>query len=229
MSGPGGRSVGVAFDLSPQELDALRDRHDMDDHAPWVLLEHYARTPGSDAPARHLGFLHCTFRLVTFVGQVSACLRDGDGDGRLDGAATVRGGPIPPEGLRFAPIAPVSYRYVPRDRGWSRYVGENNFGLAYDLDEATGRLVFSIELFGPGLPADFKPSVAVDPARLPATVELGGAALTLLGWDGRRATLRVDRPFPSRPVRLIPEQRGAQRGWRFDYIDAPLPGVRTAS
>ena len=199
----------------------------MDDHAPWVLLEWHARTPGSDAPARHLGFLHCTFRLVTFVGQVSACLRDGDGDGRLDGAATIRG-PIPPEGLRFASIAPVPYRYVPRDRGWTRYVGENNFGLAYDLDEATGRLVFSIELFGPGLPADFKPSVAVDPARLPATVELGGAALTLLGWDGRQATIRVDRPFPSRPVRLIREQRGAQRGWRFDYIDAPLPGVRAA-
>ena len=93
---------------------------------------------------------------------------------------------------------------------------------------ASGLLVFSIELFGPGLPADFKPSVAVDPARLPASVELGGAALTVLGWDGRRATVRVDRPFPARPLRLIPEQRGAQRGWRFDYIVAPLPGARSA-
>ena len=88
--------------------------------------------------------------------------------------------------------------------------------------------MFSIELIGPGLHADFKPSVAVDPARLPATVELGGVALTLLGWDGRRATVRVDRPFPARPIRLISEQRGTQRGWRFDYIDAPLPGVRAA-
>ena len=104
--GPRGRPVGIAFDLSPQELDALRDRHGMDDHAPWVLLEYYARTKGSDAPARHLSFLHCTFRLVTFVGQVSACLRDGDGDGRLDGAVTIRGGPIPPEGRASRPSPP---------------------------------------------------------------------------------------------------------------------------
>ncbi len=227
-SGDGRQPAGIQVDLSPQELDALRDRHDMDDHAPWVLLEWYAHMPGSEVPARHLGWLHCSLRLVTFVGQVWACLRDGDGDGRLDGAVTIRGGLIAPEGLRFAPIAPVSYRYVPRDRGWSRYPGEYHFGLAYDLDQASGRLLFSIELIGPGLPADFKPNVAVDPARLPATVELGGAALTVLAWDGRRATVRVDRPFPARPVRLIREERGTQRGWRFDYIDAPLPGAAPA-
>jgi hypothetical protein len=222
--GARGRPAGIQFDLSPQELDALRDRHDMDDHAPWVLLEYHARGAGSDAPARHLGWLHCSFRLVTFVGQVSTCLRDGDGDGRLDGAVTIPGNRVPPEGLSFAPIAPVAYRYVPRDRAGSRYPGENHFGLAYDFDQASGRLRFSVELFGPGLPADFKPSVEVDPARLPATVELGGAALTLLAWDGRRATVRVDRPFPARPVRLIREERGAERGWRFDYVDVPLPG-----
>lgn len=221
------RGFGIQFDLTPQQLDALRDRHDMDDDQPFILADWLARTPGSDAPPRHLGYLHCSLHLRLGVGVVSVCLRDGDADGRLDGVVTFAANRFPPEGLRFEPIAPVGYRYVPQDRalrGRERW-GEDRFGLAYDFDRATGRLVFSIDLFGPGLPAEFKPSVEVDPGHLPATVELGGAQLTVLAWDGRRATVRVDRPFPARLLRLIDEQRGSQRGWHPEEVNAPLPGA----
>ena len=219
------RGFGIQFELSPQELDALRDRHDMSGSAPFVLAEWIARTPGSAAPSRHLAFLHCSLRLVTFVGAVSTCLRDSDDDGRLDGVVTFAMNRFPAEGLRFEPIAPVAYRYVQRERAplARGRLTEDWLGLAFELDRTSGRLLFYVDLFGPGLHAGFKPSVEVDPARLPATIELGGAELTVLAWDGRRATVRVDRPFPARPVRLIPDQQGRQRGWRLEYIDEPLP------
>lgn len=219
---------GIVLDLPPAALDAFRDRHDLDDHAPFLLIEWIARTEGSEAPARHLGWLHCSSRLVTFVGQVNSCFRDSDSDGRIDSATTFASNRFPAEGLRFTPLeTPVAYRYVPAERNphpWSMYT-QNNLALVYDLDRATGRLEFSVQQ-NIGLFAEFRPAaVEVDPAHLPATVELAGAEVTVLAWDGRRATVRVERPMTDRPLRLIGDRQGGRRGWRLEIVDAPLPGA----
>lgn len=217
---------GIQFDLAPAALDAFRDRHDLDDHAPLILVEWIARAAGSEAPARHLGWLHCSTRLRLGVGQVNACFRDSDADGRIDAVTTFASNRFPTEGLRFTPIEPVAYRFAPRERNahpWSMYT-QNNLALAYDLDRATNRLRFSVEQ-NIGLFAEFKPVVEVDPARLPATIELAGAQVAVLAWDGRRATVRVDRPMTGRPLRLIGDRRGGRRGWQLEIVDAPLPGA----
>jgi hypothetical protein len=219
---------GIRLDLPPAALDAFRNRHDLDDHAPFLLVEWIARTEGSEAPSRHLGWLHCSSRLVTFVGQVNACFRDGDGDGRLDAATTFASNRFPAEGLRFTPLeTPIPYRFVPVVRTphpWSMYT-QNNLALTYDLDRATARLNFSVEQ-NIGLFAEFKPAaVEVDPARLPVTIELAGAQVAVLAWDGRRATVRVDRPMTDQPLRLIGDRQGGRRGWRLEIVDAPLPGA----
>ena len=215
---------GIVLDLPAEALDAFRNRHDLDDHAPFFLVEWIAQMPGA---SRHLGWLHCSTRLRLGVGQVNACFRDSDVDGRIDAVTTFASNRFPAEGLRFTPIeTPIPYRYVPSERNshpWSMYT-QNNLALAYDFDRATNRLRFSVEQ-NIGLFAEFKPVVEVDPARLPATIELAGAQVTVLAGDGRRATVRVDRPMTDRPIRLIADRRGGQRGWRLEIVEVPLPGA----
>ena len=159
-------------------VHALRDRG-MDDMRP------VARMYAAAAPTARSRLLHCVS--VTFVGQVAHAGRRWRR--ALDGAVTIGGRSA--EGRASRRSTP-SCRSPARPR-WSRYARETSASLRSGRGD--GRLVFSIELIGPGLHADFKPSVAVDPARLPATVELGGArSPARLG--GRRASVRVDRPFP---------------------------------
>jgi hypothetical protein len=213
---------GIQFDLTPSELDALRNRHDMHDEQPFILAEWIAVPAGGAAP-RHLGFLHCSLRIRTFVGMVGACLRDRDEDGRLDGAATFVAGQIPAEGLQFAPIEPVGYRYVPQPApiADARRMYDASLALSYEFNRRSNRLKFMVNPVGLPLARFSAPSVEVDPARLPVSIELGGAAVTVLAWDGRRATLRVDRPFPASLVRIFTDGEA----WRLDYYDQPLPGA----
>jgi hypothetical protein len=226
------RGYGIQFDLTPEQLDALRDRHDMDDDQPFILAEWIAPGPTIDAPSRHLGFLHCSLPLRTFVGVVSACLRDADEDGRLDSVVTFASSRFPPEGLQFAPIEPVGYRYVPQDAPPTRsgaQWGGPALGISYSFERDSGRLRFVVSPFDIIAPSDGAPRVEVDPAHLPATVALAGAELTVLAWDGRRATVRVDRPFPAMPVRIHWDSRDPQGGWRVEYFDLPLPGSARAA
>ena len=213
---------GIQFDLTPAALDALRNRHDMHDEQPFILAEWIALPAGGAAP-RHLGFLHCSLRIRTFVGMVGACLRDRDEDGRLDSAATFIAGQIPPTGLQFAPIDPVGYRYVPQPAPVqaARRMYDASLALSYEFNRRSNRLKFMVNPVGLPLARLTAPSVEVDPAGLPTSVELGGAAFTVLAWDGRRATIRVDRPFQASLVRIFADG-GA---WRLDFYDRPLPGA----
>lgn len=215
------RGFGIQFDLTPAALDALRDRHDMDDDQPFILAEWIA-VAGDGVPAQHLGFLHCSLRLRTFVGVVSACLRDSDNDGRLDGAVTFAPSQFPPGGLQFTAIEPVGYRYARQHSPPPRtpYSMGDALAISYDFARGSGRLRFMVSAPALPLARHTPPTVEVDPARLPATVELGGARLTVLAWDGRRATVRVDRPFPASLVRILTEGSS----WRLEYFDLPLPG-----
>ena len=216
------RGYGIQFELTPGELDALRNRHDMHDEQPFILAEWIA-VPAPGAYPRHLGFLHCSLRIRTFVGMVGACLRDRDEDGRLDSVDTFVAGQIPATGLQFTPIDPVGYHYVrqpPAVRDIRRSV-DASLALSYDFDRRANRLKFMVNPVGLPLARLTAPGVEVDPAGLPTSIELGGAAFTVLAWDGRRATIRVDRPFPASLVRIFTDG-GA---WRLDYYDRPLPGA----
>jgi hypothetical protein len=139
----------------------------------------------------------------------------------------------PTGGLKFVPIEPVGYDYVPSERKpapWSMYVLPG-VGLAYRQDKASGKLLFRAQALGAGLRADLEPFVEVDPASLPTTIDLAGASLAVLAWDGKRATVRVERPMTERPVRVMPKEptglivSGNPKGWRLEIVDEPLPGA----
>jgi hypothetical protein len=225
------KQAGIVLKLPPDALKAFRQRHGFEDNDPVMLMEWLALPDGG--PSRHLAYLHCASGGTYGTGAIKACLRDTDSDGRIDSVASVQSRGFPAGGLRFVPIEPVPYEYLRGERKplpWSMYI-QPGLGLAYNRDRATGKLLFRAQALAAGLRADLEPFVEVDPARLPVTIEIAGASVAVLAWDGKRATVRVDRPMTDRPVRVIPREasgllppRGSPKGWRLEIVDAPLPG-----
>jgi hypothetical protein len=76
---------------------------------------------------------------------------------------------------------------------------------------------------------DLEPAVEVDPKSLPAAVEIAGAKLDLLRWDGQRLAYRIAAPMASRPFELVPGPGvrgfliGHPKGWRMRVHDVDLP------
>ncbi|HMG46007.1 MAG TPA: hypothetical protein VK614_00905 [Allosphingosinicella sp.] len=225
---------GIVFDIAPAALDALRERFHLDARHRFVLSEWVAVGPGPGLELRRLGLLHCASR-VTW-GTNHTCLRDQDADGRLDGVAVYRNN-IPAEGLSFQPIEPIPYHYIQAPRSGEGGYSETSLGFGWDRERDGGRLRFFAQAAGFSYRAEIDPSVIVDPAQLPATIEIGGAQLTVLSYDGRRPAVRVDRPFPSRPIRLLSLggfsdsgvylsiMGGTGHDWRLEPNDISLPGA----
>jgi hypothetical protein len=73
------------------------------------------------------------------------------------------------------------------------------------------------------------PIVEVDPASLPTQIEIGDAKLSLIAWDGKRVTLRVDRALDGPVLLEPPEDRGSAllfgkvKGYRLRIMDIPPP------
>lgn len=228
--------AGIVFDITPAALDALRERYELDRTAPFVLSEWAAIGPEPNLAVRHIGLVHCARRLRYMRSPVKTCLRDGDGDGRLDGAATFRTHDMPGTALRFEPIEPIPYHYVPAARTGTEGLSEVGLGFGWDRVGDSGRLRFFAQAAS-NFRAEIDPSVEVDPAQLPATIEIAGAQLTIISYDGRRSVVRVDRPFPSRLVRLtsmggasdnaaiLSIMGGTGHHWRLEYPDFALPGA----
>ncbi|HYE27644.1 MAG TPA: hypothetical protein VEA61_05365 [Allosphingosinicella sp.] len=226
------KQAGTVFRLSPDALHAFKQRHGVEDNDPVMLMEWLALPEGQ--PSRHIAYLHCARGGLYGTGPIKACFRDSDADGRIDAVADVHSRNLPAGGLRFVPIEPVPYDYVRGERKplkWSMYV-QPGLGLAYRRDRATGKLLFRAQALAAGLRADLEPFVEVDPSRLPTTIDIAGAAVAVLAWDGKRATVRVDRPMTDRPVRVLPKEasgllppRGSPKGWRLEIVDVPLPGT----
>ncbi|MBB4838376.1 hypothetical protein HNP52_001427 [Sphingomonas kyeonggiensis] len=65
----------------------------------------------------------------------------------------------------------------------------------------------------------------VDPARLPARVELLGAQLTVHAWDGKKPMVSVDRIMTSGAIRLVeaPVPGRSGKSLRVEMVDGPLP------
>jgi len=227
---------GIVFDIPPAALEALRGRFNLDARHRFVLREwvEAAASPGSGLPLRRLGLLHCASRVTWGTNHI--CLRDEDGDGRLEGVATFRNN-IPATGLTFQPIEPVPYHYIQAPRTGAGGYSEHALGFAWNRERDAARLSFFAQVAGPGYRAEIDPPVMVDPAQLPATIEIGGAQLTIVAYDGRRATVRVDRPFPPGPIRLmsfgdatdsslyLSMMGGTGHHWRLERNDVTLPGA----
>ena len=226
------KEAGIVFTLAPDALEAFKKAHGVEMNDPVMLMEWLALPEGQ--PSRHIAYLHCGRGGLYGTGPIKACFRDSDNDGRIDAVAQVQSRNFPAGGLRFAPIEPVAYEYRRSERKplkWSMYV-QPGLGLAYRRDKASGKLLFRAQALAAGLRADLHPFVEVDPARLPTTIEIAGASLAVLAWDGKRATVRVDRPMTDRPVRVMPDEdpgllpaRGSPKGWRLEIVDVPLPGA----
>jgi hypothetical protein len=170
-----------------------------------------------------------------FKGQAVDCLRDADGDRRFESIASFEPARLASLILSFAPIEPVPYRLAmrsqsPEDKG---VVGSGQLSIEYDFDAARGLLLVRSRarttFYGMGVNYPLEPVIEVDPARLPADIEIAGAKLRLLAWDGKQLTASVDTPMTRNPVLLVaPLGRdrmpiGKMKGYRLMIVDAPLP------
>ena len=224
---------GLAFDLPPA---ALRDRlapYHLDARSLFILTEWLAIGPEPEPALRRLGLLHCGSRVTWGTNHV--CFRDADGDGRLERVAVFRNN-VPAGGLTFDPIEPIPYHYVQAPRSGEGGTSDSSLGFGWDRERDTGRLRFFAQVAGGNWRAEVDPPAIVDPAHLPATVEIAGAQLTVLSYDGRRPVVRVDRPFPPGPTRAMSPgsladfslylsiMGGTGHGWRLQANDIVLPG-----
>ena len=183
--------------LDANNLITFREQFDVDSHAPfhpYQWVEHVAIGKGK---SRHLGYAFCSVRLKLGKGPVAVCLRDIDRDGRFEHVAQFASR-VPSAGLDFRPLSPTPYRYA--DGSGSRQTRtsytQSSLGLVYTYDEDAGRLRFNATVDM----ARTLDGVEVDPSRLPSTINVSGAVVRIEKWDGRRATLAVERPFPQLPL-----------------------------
>jgi hypothetical protein len=214
---------GATLGSDPAE-DAFRNRFDLDRHAP-LLLSHWLRY-GPNGSRQAIGQAYCAVRLKLLVGQLVDCFRDTDGDGRLDSALSYAPARRAGAKLEFSPIAPVPFTAWKAPDGPSKAVraAEGDVRIEYEHDSASGRLVFylrSVQSFGRA-EERLEPSLAVDPATLPATISFAGSTLRLVAWDGKRLTLSVDAATAPTPVRVDPPPTGYGRkkgGYRLVTAD----------
>jgi hypothetical protein len=229
---------GLVFDAEPAAVAALRSQYHLDDDEPFLLSEWLVLGDRPSEPMRHLSYLYCS-RYVHGIasGETNNCLRDSDGDGRLDAIAVFKTYRFPAAGLSFQPIGPIPYHFVQARRAPGAGGNANvagSLGVIWELDRGSGHLLFRVRhsalTFGSVLRADIDPPVAVDPANLPVMIEIAGASLRVLSWDGRRPTVQVERPFSDRPVQIVSSDGvaaligGHSRGSALEFGDAPLPG-----
>jgi hypothetical protein len=211
--------------LDRDEEKAVRRKYDMD-MSDFFSLTEWVGVSAQDAGLQHRGWLYCV-RRSRF--GTEKCLQDSDADGKLD-RLTNSDPDQPTRFLTFQPIPPIAYRYVPRQRkdsGEAVY-RQPEVSLFYTIVD--GRMRFGANAYiGPLSSVDLGALATVDTAMLPATVQLAGARVRVISWDGKRATLAVDTPMTASALRLIaPEDRpvliGGGRGWRLEFVNAALPG-----
>lgn len=222
------------FDLPLDEANALRDRLGMEKRAPLFLAHRLHRD--SEGVASHQEWLFCAINARMFKGQALDCFRDSDGDRRFEALAQFEAKRLP-LALPFQPIDPIPYTLSMTagmtEKPFERYMG--SLAIKYRLDEASGRLVFRAEaktMLIPGLNDTYalEPAVEVDPASLPAEVELAGAKIRLLGWDGKKLSYAVERGMTRQPMLFDPpggEHKlkilGKIKGYTLRIVDAQLP------
>lgn len=209
---------------SREEEKAARRTYDMDMSDLFQLTE-WVSVSANDGNLQHRDWLYCVARSRF---GTKKCFRDSDADGKFD-ALTNLDPDLPTRLLSFQPIPPMVYRYIPRDRKSldSGMYRQPEVSLLYKV--APGELRFGAYVYtGLSSAADLGTLATVDIKSLPATVELAGARVRVISWDGKRAKLAVESTMSTAPLRFIaPDNRqvfGFRRGWRLELVDAPLPG-----
>jgi hypothetical protein len=208
-----------------EEEKAARRKYDMDMSDPFALTE-WVGISAKDGGFQHRGWLYCV-RRSRF--GIEKCFRDSDADGKFD-ALTNSGLDTPTRLLSFQDIPPIPYRYVPRvqkpyESGMYR---RPEVSLFYDV--AGGSLRFGAYAYtGLSSTADLGTLAMVDTTSLPTTVELAGARIRVITWDGKRARLAVETPMSTSALRFIaPDNRplfgGGRLNWKLEFVDSPLPG-----
>ena len=207
-----------------QEKEARR-KYDMD-MSDYASLAEWIGVSAKGGAFQHRGWLYCV-RRSRF--GTEKCFQDSDANGSFDHLTTLDPD-RPVRFLTFDAIPPIAYRYVPRER---KPIGAGSnrppdVSLVYNFVD--GRLEFkAIAYTGLSSTVDFGALMTVDPRSLPLTVDLAGARVQVVSWDGMRATLAVQTPMSASAVRFVaPDDRnlfgGNRKGWRLDFVNAPLPG-----
>ncbi|HMJ92629.1 MAG TPA: hypothetical protein VK472_00870 [Allosphingosinicella sp.] len=224
----------ASFDLPLEEARALRERLGMEHRAPLFLAHRLHRD--SEGVASHQEWLFCAINTRMFKSQAIDCFRDSDGDRRFEALAQFEAKNLP-LALPFAPIDPIPYK-LSMTAGMEKPPIERNMGslsIKYRLDEVSGHLLVRAEartMLIPGLNDTYalEPDIDVDPAKLPAEVELAGAKLRLLAWDGKKLSYEVERPMTRQPILLDPpggEHKlkilGKIKGYTLRIVEAPPP------
>jgi hypothetical protein len=207
-----------------QEKEARR-KYDMD-MSDYFSLTEWVGVSAEDGSFRHRGWLYCV-RRSRF--GTEKCFQDSDADGKFDHLTTLDPDQ-PTRFLRFDAVPPIAYRYLPRERkpeGAGSYRPPEVY-LSYNLVD--GKLEFRVSAYtGLSSTVDFGLVETVDPKRLPVTVNLAGARVKVVSWDGKRAKLAIETPMSTSAVRFIaPDDRnlafGHRKGWRLEFVNASLPG-----
>lgn len=214
----------LEFPDRDQEKEARR-KYDMDMSDNFSLTE-WIGVSAKDGSPQHRGWLYCV-RRSRF--GIEKCFRDSDADGKFDQLTTLD--PDRPDRfLKFDAIPPIAYNYIPRERkpiGGGTYRPPEVY-LSYNL--VGENLEFRAAAYtGLSSTVDFGPLETIDPRSLPLTVNLAGARVKIVSWDGKRATLAVETPMSTSAVRFVaPDDRylfgGNRKGWRLDLVEAVLPG-----
>ncbi|HEY5721542.1 MAG TPA: hypothetical protein VIT45_04395 [Allosphingosinicella sp.] len=224
----------ASFDLPLEQARALRERLGMEHRAPLFLAHRLHRD--SEGVASHQEWMFCAINARMFKGQAVDCFRDSDGDRRFEALAQFEAKNLP-LALPFAPIDPIPYTLSMtaemEEAPIERSMG--SLSIKYRVDEVSGHLFFRAEaraMLIAGLNDTYalEPDIEVDPAGLPANIELAGAKLRLLGWDGKKLSYEVERPMTARPILLDPpggqhklKILGKIKGYTLRIVEAPLP------
>jgi len=211
--------------IDRNEEKAARRKYDMDMSDLFYLTE-WIGVSSLDGSLQHRGWLYCVRR--SRLGT-EKCFQDADSDGKFDHLTTLDPD-IPTRFLIFLPIEPIVYRYVPRKREpiGAGSVRQPELSLVYKFVD--GQLQFEAYAYtGLASTVHFGKLATVNPQALPATIELAGALVRVVSWDGKRAKLSVQRPMSTSAIRFVaPDNRplvfGSRRGWRLEFVNSRLPG-----
>lgn len=204
-------------------LEALRGQLAIDPSEPLRPYEWTEHMPIGTGKSRHIGYVFCSVKQKLGKGPVAVCFQDQNRDRRFESVARFNGA-LPSNGLDFLPLNPIAYQYRGNTGGrqpFSTYT-QQSIGLAYTYDASANRLRFRATIDFAG--AD--DAVEIDPETLPSKITVSGAVVRIEKWDGKRATLAVEKPFPQRPLTAEypdPQAPKTARYARLTLLTDPLP------
>lgn len=168
-----------------------------------------------------MGDVYCAWGR-TDDGRRMLCFRDEDHDGAFEAVSEGKQVIWPRVGaLAFQSIAPVAYTAATAVGPDDPRIRQRLSVYTYDLGDRLriGLLLYVRPPFS-GTGRGLAEGVVVERTTLPAPIEVHGLKLTVLAFDRKTATLRLDQPMPGGPMTLKPnDPADLSKGFRI--IDRP--------